>query len=464
MFRSIARCSLVALAFILGDVSQVEAQDAAAAAQQVTQDLLGRVVDLGAGHADVVSAVEQFLKGDVEAARTQMAAAAKAHPEMPPAETVMARLFFRGQSVAGGRNALERAVVDSPQDPEPYIMMAELDIAGQQYTSAEALLAKAAGLARDYSGNPKRAADFRLRVYGGLATIAEGREQWPEAASYHQSWLKIADESGVNLGIEAKDKAAIQYRSGRALFKAGKFSEAEAALTEARAGDAGFPLPQIAMGGLYQEAGDAASAQQSFNAAAASADDLKSHLTLAQWYLEQGEAETAKKHADAAGQKDPEALEAMVLRGVIARIRNDRRTAISWFERAHLAAPNNFTVMNQLALALADEPDEESKNRALQFADMNQKLNPKNPDAASTLGWVHYRAGNTAQALRILNEAQTSIGLSSDGNFYVAKMYDNDRKFDKAREYLERASQGKMSYPVRIQAAELARSLNVSLE
>ena len=224
-----------------------------------------------------------------------------------------------------------------------------------------------------------------------------------------------------------------------------------------------YPKPEIAMGRMYNDEGDVLSAQGFFDRAAQSpGDDFQTLMILAQWQLEQDNAQEAKRFISSAQSSKPDSVEAMLLRGVIEQTLGDSAAAVEWFEKVHLAAPTDFTGRNQLALALAAQADEAAKRRAVQFAEVNFKLFPKNQSAASSLGWIYYLNGQTTAALQVLNEAQRTIGLSSDGFYYVAKMYDNDRKFDEAKQYLANAFKGKVSFALRRDARELAARLGVT--
>lgn len=437
-----------------------------AAAQLTARDLLGRTNDIGVSHADVDAAIQQFLRGEFVQAREAMSAAIVNHPELPPAEVIMAMLFFRSkveQLQDDGLLALERATVQAPADPEPYIMIAEAGLPARRYAAADALYEKAARLTNDYAANDKRKHDFKLRIYAGLATVAEGREQFNKQAGFLKSWVNEATKSGAPIPMDPNTVAGIVYKLGQAYFRDGKFQEAEATFAQAKQRDPNLPLPAIAMASMYNNQGDVLSAQRYFSdAAQAGADDFRTQMTLAQWELEQDQPQQAKVHADKASAMQPDAVEATLLRGVVDRVLGDHASAVSWFEKAHLQAPTDFTVTNQLALALAGAGDEESKRRAVQFAEVNYKLFSSNDDAASTLGWVYYVSGQTPAALKVLNSAQRTTGLSADGSYYVATMYERDGKTAEAKQYLEKAFQGKLSYPVRRDAKALAAKLGVT--
>lgn len=435
-------------------------------AQLTARDLLGRTNDIGASHADVDAAIQEFARGETAKARESLKAAVANHPELPPSEVILALLYFRTNRqnlVDDGLLALERATVEAPDDPEPYILIAEVGLPSRRYAAADALLEKAVRLTAAYSANAKRQHDFKLRIYAGLAAVAKGREQFNKQAGYLKSWISEATKSGAPIKSEDSQVARVVYELAQAYFKDGKYAEAENTFKQANSLSDEYPKAAIAMGRMYNDAGDILAAQRYFDQAAQSpGDDFQTLMILGQWQLEQDNPQEAKKFVTAAQSAKPDSVEAMLLRGVVEQTLGDNAAAVEWFEKVHLAAPTDFTGRNQLALALAAQADEEAKRRAVQFAEVNFKLYPENSSSASTLGWIYYLNGQTAAALKVLNDAQRTTGLSSDGYYYVAKMYDNDRKYEEAKQYLQNALKGKVSFALRKDARELATRLGVS--
>ena len=212
---------------------------AAAHAQLTARDLLGRTNDIGAQHADVDAAIQEFVRGDTAKARDSLKAAVANHPELPPSEVILATLYFRtGRQnlVDDGLLALERATVEAPEDPEPYILIAEVGLPSRRYAAADALFEKAVRLTAKYTANPKRQHDFKLRIYAGLATVAQGREQFNQQAAYLKSWVQEATKSGAPLATDDALVARKVYDLGQAYFKDGKYQEAETTFGQARTG------------------------------------------------------------------------------------------------------------------------------------------------------------------------------------------------------------------------------------
>jgi cytochrome c-type biogenesis protein CcmH/NrfG len=102
-------------------------------------------------------------------------------------------------------------------------------------------------------------------------------------------------------------------------------------------------------------------------------------------------------------------------------------------------APAEVNVINQLALVLIEQNEEEKRNRALQFAVVSSRINNQSPDAQATLGWVLYQLGRTGEANAALQNAQQLGAFSPDSNFLIAKILKAQNRDNDAKLYLREA-------------------------
>lgn len=423
-----------------------------AEAQVTAESLLGRIVDISPKYNDVNDGIDLFKQGKVAEALEKLRTSVSKNPELPPAEILLAKLLFAAKQSDAGRTYLEIAAKDHPQDPDSYLLLAELALAQRHVTDAEALVAKSLPLIQSYRLNPRRKTDFETRANQILATVAEGRQHWNKAEEFLQKWLTLEKNNPVAL-----------RRLGQAQFKLGKEQEAYQSFRSAKQEDPTSFSAEIAMAMLYEESDNKDRAKRFIEEAQKTGrDDAKVQVQIAQWYLEAGEIDTAKGHVENAAKLDPTLLDAKILQGIIARMMNDLVASEKHFADAHLLSPNNFAAANQLALVLAEQPDETKQRRALELATANRKVfaDSNNTDAISTLGWVYYLRGQNNAAQTLLNEARRSGGLSADGAYYVARIYHNIGNFQEAKSFLDQAMKGKLSYPVRKDAQALAARLD----
>ncbi len=379
---------------------------------------------------EVNEAIELFKKGDLKGAKEKLDVAYEKNADLPPAQVVMAEFFAQSKQGGGVRGALENAVVEAPEDPEAYVLLGDLALAGGRVTEADLLFQKGSALLKKFDRSQKRKDVLAKRVVAGLAATAEARQQWAVAQGYLQQWLKL----------DAANTTAMQ-RLARALFRQGKASEALDQLKAAEAADPKNMLSSAAtLARFYQQAGDTENARQWIDyALKKSPSDIRIRLVAAQMKLEMGDLDQAEKEAEAAAQLEPTSLPAKVLRGVIALFKQDYRTAATHFESAHLQAPDNFEAKNNLALALAEQDDKAKKQRALAFAQENARLFSQRPEAISTYGWALYQAGRIAEADKVMQQLLRSGNFTADTAYYIAQIAHDQGRQDQSKALLQAA-------------------------
>ncbi len=398
---------------------------------------------------EVTDAVALFKKQDFAGALKLLKEAVKKHPELPPAQVIMAQLFSQINQAGAVRSSLESAVLEAPDDPEVYVIMGDIALRERRVTEAGLLFAKASSLVSEVKDASRRKI-LEPRVYSGLTSVAEARQQWATAQDYLESWLKFDPTS-----------TAAMQRLARALFKQGKAKAALDQLKAAAAADPKVLTPAAMLARFYQQAGDHKNAKQWMAYALKVAPkDLRTRLVAAQWSLETGQLEQAEQQAAAAMQLDPKSLQAKVLRGVIALFQRDYKAAELYFESAHLQSPGNFAASNNLALALCEQPDEAKRRRALEYAQANSRQFPKVAEAASTYGWVLYKLGRLDDAERALRQAAASGNLSADTVYYIARVSADRGRKDEAKQLIESALASKRPFSQRQEAEALLKQLN----
>jgi tetratricopeptide (TPR) repeat protein len=285
-----------------------------------------------------------------------------------------------------------------------------------------------------------------------MAAVEESRENWAAAKEHLAAWVKLDPNNG-----------AAHQRLARVLFQLGEKKEAYAELQAAVKADPKLPPAEVAMGNFYAQAGDKTQAEKFMTAAAARGkDDLATHLALVQWFIQDNQLDQALEHAETALKLDPNSLDAKVARGVVARMQQNYADAKTWLEAAHTQSPGNAVVTNQLALVLLEQKDEADHKRAMEFAEINQKLNPNNTEAAATLGWVAYRLGRKGDAMRALNAVTQTGNLTSESAYYLAYVMKDQGQSANAMKLLESALNNDRPFAYRREAEALLAELRKS--
>ena len=395
-------------------------------------------------------ALALFKARDYEGSLRLWKEAGKKNPDISPAQVIMAQLFLQAQMSGEARLALDQAVIDAPDDPEPYLLMARLALQDQDLAKAESLLQKADGLTAAFNKSAKRKTLLHLQIQSGLASLAEVRDDWSGAQKIYEA---LAEQNPKN--------AALLQRIALCLFKQKNEAGALEKLREAAQLNPSALTPEAALAQFYEKSGDSENVKKWMKAAKRAAPkDLKTRITLGQCALEMGLLSDAQSHAIAALQIDSKSLKAEFLRGLIALCQKDYRTAESYFESAlHRTSKHTFPISNNLALALIEQEDEKKSARALEFAEANAKRFPDSANAASTYAWVLYRSGRLDDAENALGNVAKLGPLSIDTAYYKARiLVDRDRKAE-AIEVLETALKNTGRAMFRPDAEELLEEL-----
>ena len=367
-----------------------------AQAQVTAQTLIGKAVSDDAQTQEVTNAINRFRDRDIDGCKAILERVKSNNAKMPPPGVMMAMLWLSVNQLGPARGELEEAVLKFPKDPEPFLMLGDLAFQERRVTDADLLFQKAAMLTTEFAENPKRKRDFDIRCHAGNAAVAEARKQWEAAQAQLKGWIDLDP-----------DNASAHQRMGIVLFQLAKPQEALEQFREAKKLDQKAVQPELAMARLYDDAKKRETAKKLIEAAIKEAPkDPAVLLAAAQWYLGQNDLERSKAIADQALTLDAKSLEGRVVRGAIARVARDYKTAEKFFYDAHVQSPGNFPASNSLALVLIESDDKDSRQRALEMAEanvaMHRENSPQQVNALTTLAWVYYKLGRREDAEKIL--------------------------------------------------------------
>jgi len=393
----------------------------------VTGDSIPKHLQLPGGGPEIDQAIERFKKGDYEQCLTLLKTAAASRPDLFPARLMFAKLCLLLDQPAMGREALEQAAVENPNLPETYLVFGRLALQDNRLTEAQLQSDKAMTLAGSGFWSDRQKRDLLVDTYAGLAAVSERRRDWPGAAANLTAWLKLEPKNG-----QARQLLAAAW------FRQGQREKVQTELEQAVKDDPTLEPAAILMGRLFTEAGELKKAAEWMDyAVKLEPDNPKVHLSYAGWLLEQDQAERARTEAEAAARLDPGSSEAKGLRGLIAWQLKDFQAAEPIFQALHLESPTNLMANNFWALSMVEQPDAAKRQRALQVAQLNARLDPNSAEVLTTLGWVAYRLGQIDQAERSLRAALASGKGSSETAYYLARVLADGQKNDEVPQLLK---------------------------
>ena len=407
--------------------------------------------------AEVEKAEALFRAGEFDKALKELESAVVKHAELPPARLLFAQLMIRANQLPQARAQLEKTAMDHPDDPEAYAVLGDLAFAERRIVESGMLFDKVAELTEKLDEKSARKKSLAIRAQAGQAAVAEFRGQWVLARDHLEAWKKLDEKNAV-----------LHRRLGLVLFNLQKPKEAYAEFKLAAKYNPQMPPAEIAMGRLYHQAGvddknRAMAADWMKLAISEAPEDPRARSGVAEWYLETGNLEEAKKQAEEALRVAPDSLEAKLVLGLVARMQKDYAQAETYLSQAYLASPDNFTARNQLALVLSEQSDESKRRRGLALAEDNAQRFSQSPEAAATLGWLYLKDGKLDRAEKAMQLATSTGVVTPDTAYYLGKLSAERKQNVEAKRWLEKAIESTAPFFYRDDAQKLLDELRKQL-
>jgi tetratricopeptide (TPR) repeat protein len=392
---------------------------------------------------------EHFGNRDFDAALKSFKEATKKDPELPPAGIIMSSSFQRMGAGERARAALEQTVVDTPNDPEAYVIMGNMALNDGRIYEAAFLFQKANELITKSNLIAKRKDLLVPAIISGQASVLEAREDWAGAQRQLEAWLKINPKS-----IDAMGRLAL------CLFRQKNALGALEILKAAQKIEPKMLTPEAILAQYYANSDDQANAKKWYDIALKVAPkDPNTIYQAGEWAFNSGNIANARSLGLAARQLDATSVKALVLCGVVELFEKNYDVAEAYFTKAMNLDPSNFIPKNNLAMALIEQKDEKKRERALQYAIMNVNQNQKRAEAYATLGWICYKLNKLDDAEKAFNIAASGGQVSPDTAFHIACL-SRDRGNDAAaRIWLKKSLDSKAPFSMRKEAKEMLDSL-----
>jgi tetratricopeptide (TPR) repeat protein len=392
---------------------------------------------------EVLKAESLFRDGKIDEALKQFREAVKKHPQLPPAELMLARLHFSAGQPGPGRAHLEKAIAESPGHPEVYLANGSQALAEGRVTDTILNLQVALAQAAAERWTAEQRKNYQREARIGLATAFEARQDWESVRTQVLAWLELEPKNG---------KA--RQRLARAQLMLGRDTEAFNEAQQAAKDDATLEPAEVTMGHLWSQRSDTKKAEEWFEKAVQKYPrEARVHRAFGGWLLDRGRVDAAKVHIDTAVRLEPKSRESRGLQGLLARYMKDYETAAKIFEDLVRDEPGNFFATNHLALACAELPDR--RPRAVQLAELNARQYPRLSDALATLGWVYLKSARLEEAERLLQASASGGQVSSDTAYYLASLLKERGKIAEAKELLKKALASEGPFVSRAEAKAL---------
>jgi Tfp pilus assembly protein PilF len=383
--------------------------------------------------AELQRAIEAFRQGEFEAAQEWLKKALQKQPGLPPAPVMLANMHFSEDQAVAGRNVLEQAAAEFPDDPEPPLIFGDLAWRERRLSDAQAQYLRGQQLLESFSGDVARTRQLRVRATMGLANVAEARGQFRLAGKLFSQVVAIEPQHGN-----------AHFRLGNVLFALDRPQQALAEFKKAKELSDAAPNPNLALALLYHQSGKLDEAERWFERAIAEApEDDEPRTAMARWQLEaRGNLPTAERHAQDAARLDPESIDAPLILGIVAMCRGNHARAEQFFATVLKKSPGHFVASNQMAVALIEQGDADRRQQAMELAHVSAQGYPQNSEAAATLGWVAFQVGDLEEAEKQLGRAISAGSVSRDAAYYYARLLFKRGEIAKSKTFLQQALDG----------------------
>ena len=406
----------------------------------------------GGTEAKYKEAFEKFSRSDIAGALDDLNRMAADDPMMIPPRLILAQWFTQAKNPSAVRLSLEKAVEETPDDPEAYILLAENALRQGEWAAADLLLGQAEILLEeeDTVPNPQRRHGLTVSLRKNEVVLCQARENYSAMQRYLADLWKLGEKTpetckmiGVSyfhLGDTAK---------ARQWFAQGYKISPETELTA-----------DEMMARLYLAAGDRPRAQEALDAALAADPDSHAALNLSLVLaLGSGDAARVKGHADRLRAADPHDPAAVKTCGIAALYLADYARAEALFREGLRRQPDNGEMQNGLVLALSEQNDPEKIRQAVQIATVNQQRQSDNREYLATLGWALFKAGETDRALEVLQHTAADGKVNSQTAYYLGEVLNAKGRTDDAKRMLGAALSGTAPFAKRAAAEELLKKI-----
>ena len=427
----------------------------ATAAPSEGQEAAPTPVEVHPSQSLVSKAAEAFQQGDARRSLALFTSASDKHADLPPGQVMFARLAFAAGETKAGRQALEIAALEKPDDPEVWNMLADLAFREGRLAESELLFQQALSKCQQYDANQQRREKQTINAHAGLSSVYQNRQQWEPAKTHLRAWLDLDQRNSL-----------VWLRLAGVFFQLEKYDVAEETLQNLRSFDSAQPVPEVLMGQLFQAAGKTAEAKdRMLQAIADHGEDLETRIAVARWAMAAGEQSILRQCVEAANEIDPDSDAVDVLQGMIQRFAGDHEAAEEIFAELHQRNPASFDAINGLALSMLSQDEPEKLRRGSQHAEMLVKSHPdrktaKGRAATATYAWALHRNGQTDAAENVIRQVIASGEVSPEVGYFAAAIFETAGELDAARQLVRAAIDSRTAFPQRQQAQALLQRLS----
>ena len=435
----------------LGNADQNPASsDPSARILQTLQAMVPFEISESGMEPEMTAAIRKFVTGQEEDARKMLEQLREKQPDLPPSDLIFGGILFATGDTAQGRRWLERCVNTDPKYPTAWTGFARIALSERRFADAEALLEKADRVTAAGDWNEKQQKLFRGEFLDGMVDVSVARGKLEDARAYL-----------IELRELVPDNSKIPLRLGQVEFDLENVDSSLKYLREARQQSPELRVPEVIIAEWFLRKQKPDESRKWIDRAAAeNPDDVSVQVDLARWLLQNEEYPEAMVAVEEAAGKGADPNLVRFIKGQVAFSRRDYDLAQMHFGELLKSAPADADANNMMALSLIENEDATKHDRALEMALLNQRMYPRSPTAAATVGWIYYRMGRMAEAENVFRQIASAKSMEPATAFFVASFLANRGETGSARTLLERAINSQSYFMYRNAARELLSRIN----
>ncbi len=217
----------------------------------------------------------------------------------------------------------------------------------------------------------------------------------------------------------------------------------------------GSALVQKTLGDWLLRAGDKPRARDAYLAAlSADSKNVPAVLALAGLDAGEGNVDAARRRLASLADSKPPSTAALFELGNLEESAGDRTEAMLHYRKVLEVDPGHAGALNNLAWLLAEFAN--ALDEALKYAEAAGEADPDNPVVQDTLGWVYYRKGLYANAVRHLERA--APGGKAAAQYHLGLAYAKVGDFARAEKALRAGLRESPASPEAAEALEILKT------
>lgn len=377
----------------------------------------------------LASAQSAFRQQNFEQCLEELIVAVAKHPYLPPPKLMLAEMYYSASMWPQGRQTLESAALEDPAHPELLRVLGKVALIEQRWTEAVMHFEKGLQMAPEVDWPQAQRDKFIFSCREGLATASQQRGDWHKAVATLREIVESQPKNSV-----------MRDRWASALFNAGQHDKAyeQFKTSYVLAGGISSP-PEVSMGVMELSRNNVEQADAWFSKATAKyPDDPEVYYQISLALMVQDRAREAAQHAATAERLGMSSPQLAMVRGYAARQLEHWDSAVALFRTVAAESPEDPAVLNQLALCLVELRDRAPQDEALEIAQSVARQQPDAARARATLGWIHFKLGNIAEAEPLMRQVAAQPAAGPESLYLAGRFFHEQEHSDLARHIADR--------------------------